>query len=268
MDSGKVVTGVTSYGRSFEMAEPGCYGVNCQFTGTPSHSNAKKGPCTDTAGYIANAEIKQILDDPSRVNQHYLDEASNSNILVYDNIQWVGYMSSKIRSFRSALYKNLNMGGTTNWATDLESFIDPPTYSDGWGSFKMAVMNGEDPGVINQRTGNWTELTCANPAITDLRFYTAPQRWTAVDCAHALRDAINVWKNYDSLTGDFSFSESMALTLNGPESSDCGSLKPVSHCDEIKDCKFFKEEGGNVGAPAACLIWTSFVQVHSVSIPT
>lgn len=246
------------------MAEPGCYGVNCQFTGAPSHSNAEKGPCTGTAGYLANAEIKRILDDPSRVNQHYLDQASNSNILVYDDTQWVGYMSSKIRSFRSALYKNFNMGGTTNWATDLESFIDPPSYTDSWGSLKKAVMNGEDPGVINQRTGNWTELTCDSPVMTDRRLYTASQRWGRADCKNALQDAINVWKKHDRDDSNYGFSESVSLTLNGLPHQNCSSLSDTGHCDEIKACSAFKGDHG--GGPAATLIWNSFVEVHSVRI--
>lgn len=103
MPSNKVVASVSSYGRLFEMAEPGCYTASCHFTGTASHSNAKKGLYTDTAGFIANAEIKQILDDPSRVNQHYVDKESTINILVYDDIQWVRYMSSTIREMRAGL---------------------------------------------------------------------------------------------------------------------------------------------------------------------
>lgn len=39
----KVVVGVTSYGRSFEMVQPGCWGPNCLFTGDRLNSNAKKG---------------------------------------------------------------------------------------------------------------------------------------------------------------------------------------------------------------------------------
>ncbi|KAF3384828.1 hypothetical protein F1880_001969 [Penicillium rolfsii] len=118
--SNKVVVGVTSHGRSFAMADAGCYGPDCFYTGTAMHSNAEPGVCTGQAGYIANAEIKQILSDPSRVNQHFIDD-SDSNILVYDNIQWVSWMDDHFRSVRTQLYQALGLG-TTDWATDLESF--------------------------------------------------------------------------------------------------------------------------------------------------
>jgi GH18 family chitinase len=47
----KVIVGVTSYGRSYKMAQAGCSDPSCQYTGDSSTSYAAKGPCTDTAGY-------------------------------------------------------------------------------------------------------------------------------------------------------------------------------------------------------------------------
>ncbi|KAF4765115.1 hypothetical protein HAV15_003946 [Penicillium sp. str.  len=57
MDSGKVVIGVSSYGRSFKMADADYDGPLCKFTGGRLNSNADKAECTDTAGYISNTEI-------------------------------------------------------------------------------------------------------------------------------------------------------------------------------------------------------------------
>jgi GH18 family chitinase len=62
----KVIVGMTSYGRSFKMTEVGCYSPNCFYTGDRLNSNAKKGKCTGTAGYIADAEIAEILGNPKR----------------------------------------------------------------------------------------------------------------------------------------------------------------------------------------------------------
>ncbi|KAL4811649.1 glycoside hydrolase superfamily [Aspergillus spinulosporus] len=115
----KVVVGVTSYGRSFKMAQAGCYGPDCTFTGDRLNSNAKKGRCTGTAGYIADAEIAEILADESRVVRHFVDSSSNSDILVYDETEWVGYMSAKTKRTRTALYVNWGLGGTSDWASDL-----------------------------------------------------------------------------------------------------------------------------------------------------
>ncbi|KAH4187203.1 chitinase [Parastagonospora nodorum] len=77
--SNKVVVGVTSYGRSFQMAQAGYTGPKCLFTGSSGQSNAAKGECTDTAGYISNAEIDSIIS--KGVSQQYTVE--DSNIIVY-----------------------------------------------------------------------------------------------------------------------------------------------------------------------------------------
>lgn len=46
--SHKVIVGVTSYGRSFQMTTPGCYSSSCTYTGPTSGAYA--GACTRTAG--------------------------------------------------------------------------------------------------------------------------------------------------------------------------------------------------------------------------
>lgn len=40
--SNKVVVGITSYGRSFNMAEAGCYGPECLYTGSRMQSDATR----------------------------------------------------------------------------------------------------------------------------------------------------------------------------------------------------------------------------------
>lgn len=61
----KVIVGVTSYRRSFKMADANCWGPDCLYTGDRLNSNAKKGKCTGTAGYLADAEIAEIMKDSS-----------------------------------------------------------------------------------------------------------------------------------------------------------------------------------------------------------
>jgi GH18 family chitinase len=86
VDSGKVVVGVSSYRRSFRMADGDCDSPLCKFTRSRLHSNADKAECTNTASYISNAEINQLLKhNSSRVNKHYIDTHSNSNIMIYDD---------------------------------------------------------------------------------------------------------------------------------------------------------------------------------------
>ncbi|KAG8408038.1 hypothetical protein J3459_018274 [Metarhizium acridum] len=118
--SNKIVVGVASYGRSFKMAEAGCYGPLCKFTGTPRRSYAAKGRCTGTSGYIANAEIEEILTS-GRVNKQWRD--AGSNIMVYDDTEWVAYMDDKHKDIRTQFYLMNNFAGTTDWAVDLQKFL-------------------------------------------------------------------------------------------------------------------------------------------------
>jgi len=117
----KIVVGVSSYGRSFEMTNADCHGPQCGFTGPGS--SAKKGRCTDTNGYISNAEIDEIIRNAAmggkRANtvQHFTDD-SESQILVYDNTHWVAYMDDGNKLRRKQKWSGLNFAGTTDWAVD------------------------------------------------------------------------------------------------------------------------------------------------------
>ncbi|KAH7317094.1 putative glycosyl hydrolase, family 18 [Stachybotrys elegans] len=145
--SGKIVVGVASYGRSFKMATAGCDGVNCAFTGSNRASNAKKGRCTDTAGYISNAEIAEILDS-NRVTRKW--KAEGSNMLVYDKTEWVAYMDEDTRKTRTAFYDSYNFAGTTDWAVDLQEFHQGVGGGTG--------MNNDDHPTVRNRFSKCTRV--------------------------------------------------------------------------------------------------------------
>lgn len=117
----KVVVGVASYGRSFKMADANCRGPMCKFTGSSSESFAQKGMCTNTSGYISNAEIKDIIEGGDNIKT-WTDE-TESDYLVYDNTEWVAYMSDEIKAKRTKKYQAMNFGGTSDWAVDLQAFL-------------------------------------------------------------------------------------------------------------------------------------------------
>ncbi|RFU27135.1 hypothetical protein B7463_g9206, partial [Scytalidium lignicola] len=54
------MVGESSYGRSFQMAQAGCTGPECLFTGTNATSDGTTWSCTVTGGYLANAEIIRL----------------------------------------------------------------------------------------------------------------------------------------------------------------------------------------------------------------
>ncbi|KAJ5121673.1 uncharacterized protein N7515_009634 [Penicillium bovifimosum] len=139
----KVVVGMASYGRSFEMAEASCTGPNCKYTGPDS--GATPGRCTNTAGYIANAELNEIIDTNDSAEKSF-DKGSDSNILVYNKTQWVAYMDDTTKDSRTSYYKGLNLGGTVDWAVDLQSFTGDSAGSGGGSSLDQQIFY-VDPSV-------------------------------------------------------------------------------------------------------------------------
>ncbi|KAL5342159.1 hypothetical protein BJX70DRAFT_395132 [Aspergillus crustosus] len=120
VNANKLMIGVSSYGRSFKMSDKNCSGPKCKYEGKRNESPAKKGECTNAGGYIADAEISKIMELGETEWKMTYDKDSDSNILVYDEVEWVGFMSSSVKDDRIARYKKLNFGGVSDWAVDLQ----------------------------------------------------------------------------------------------------------------------------------------------------
>ncbi|KAL2860831.1 uncharacterized protein BJX67DRAFT_386278 [Aspergillus lucknowensis] len=123
----KIYVGEASYGRSFLMSEAGCTGPDCFFEGDRLNSPAAKGVCTDTGGYISNAEISQIEILGDNV-QTWHDEGSDSDIMVYNDTEWVAYMNQTTKLSRRIHWRAYNFAGTIDWAVDLQSYTDDEYY--------------------------------------------------------------------------------------------------------------------------------------------
>ncbi|KAJ5442294.1 Peptidoglycan-binding Lysin subgroup [Penicillium cf. griseofulvum] len=123
VSSKKIFAGIASYGRSFHMSDAGCTGPDCHYTGTGEVSDAAKGECTNTGGYIASAEIRDIIRQgqlSKRKVDTWHDRASNSDIVVYDDVEWIAWLADKTKASRIEYYKRLNLGGVSDWAVDLD----------------------------------------------------------------------------------------------------------------------------------------------------
>ncbi|KAL2813996.1 hypothetical protein BJX63DRAFT_431632 [Aspergillus granulosus] len=124
----KIFVGESSYGRSFLMSEEGCTGPDCFFEGDRLNSPAAKGKCTDTGGYISNAEIDDILIMNDDVESWH-DGASNSDIVAYNGTEWVAYMTTTTKETRRLHWLKNAFAGTIDWAVDLQAFTDDEFYN-------------------------------------------------------------------------------------------------------------------------------------------
>ncbi|KAG9250035.1 uncharacterized protein F5Z01DRAFT_695689 [Emericellopsis atlantica] len=154
--SHKVVVGVTSYGRSFKMADATCRGEMCTFLGGRNDSPAKKGRCTETSGYISNFEIEEIIDKGGAIKSWY-DSKTDSDYLVYNAVEWVAYMTELTKSRRYQKYKDWNFGGISDWAIDLQGEGAKDDSDSGSGVVYI------DPGIWDVDDGKTGTVQCYPP---------------------------------------------------------------------------------------------------------
>ena len=262
--SNKIAAGLTSYGRSFNMADGDCYTEECFFTGTRMVSDATLGECTNEGGILANAEILKIIDDSSRVKHNFVDQDTHSNVLVYDDNQYVSWMSEDVKQERQVFYQALGIGGSVNWATDLEEYRSPPSGISSWLSMKSLVSAGLDPNTSGDRNGNWTELKCDNNAWVDWTNLSPEERWDQMDAPTAWSDLIEVWKDEEG--GGSDFTDIIKANTGYPFAFGCGSFADGSGCTQEMECD--SEDLGPRKGVAGIAIANALTKVKAVSIAT
>ncbi|KAJ5945782.1 glycoside hydrolase [Penicillium verhagenii] len=151
--SNQVAVGVASYARSFEMTEAGCYTAECTFVGPDS--GATPGACTQTAGYISNAELASVIADDDAYM--FIDDVSNSNIMIWNETQWAAWMDDDIKATRKELYASINFLGSADWAIDLQTSNDTTgSNSSGTTACEISIdpsVWSEDSPVVTAEAG-------------------------------------------------------------------------------------------------------------------
>lgn len=152
----KIFVGESSYGRSFKMADPNCYGPLCDFTGTRIESDAKPGRCTGTSGYLANAEIEELLKRGGDGLVSFRDESSGADVLIYDG-DYVSYMTPALKEMRRLLWQLWSFAGSIDWAVDLQFFSHLDMERDFEQEGSEGCISGRD---LTDNTENICEYMC------------------------------------------------------------------------------------------------------------
>lgn len=82
----QMVLGIGFYGRSFQLADPGCSAPGCGFSGP-----AAPGPCSGpaSAGTLMFSEIESIINTNGL--EPVFDEAAGVKYIVWNDNQWVSF---------------------------------------------------------------------------------------------------------------------------------------------------------------------------------
>ena len=105
----KLNLGLGFYGRSFQLADPGCSKPGCNFKGGGS-----PGSCTQNSGTLSYKEITDIIDQ-KKLKPIY-DKESAVKYIVWDQDQWVSYDDEETFKQKIEFANKLGLGGLLIWA--------------------------------------------------------------------------------------------------------------------------------------------------------
>ncbi|KAI1108458.1 class 5 chitinase 1 [Nemania sp. NC0429] len=187
--SHKIMVGLPLYGRSFQMTQAGCYTELCTFTGPDS--GAAKGKCTDTAGYISNWEIQQVLETPGNDAEQYFSTDAG-DIIVYDGTQYISYMTTATYNSRLQWAQSLNFGGVSDWAMDLETSYYGNGSEVGTGSGVVYI----DPSILTEPDAT---ISCEPPCTFVLPPWTLSET-TVISRPPITETLLNIYRSVRTLT--------------------------------------------------------------------
>ncbi|KAG4441995.1 hypothetical protein IFR05_002521 [Cadophora sp. M221] len=242
-----LIIGMSSYGRSFKMSEPGCTSEMCTFTGP--QSGATPGRCTGTPGYVSNAEIKEIISSNPNARTWY-ETQTMTNYLVYGSDR-VSYMDDTNKATRAAAMKALNFGGTTDWAIDLQSFVPPST--------DVEETHPITSKPIEYRQ-DWAKLTCSSPCAKN-ESISESTRWNELKCDDAWKYGIGLWKKRNPSDTSLLFVQFISNELEGRPDTQCHINAGENGCGGTVECDDDKKV-----APGVALILRSFKKLSGLYV--
>ncbi|KAM0350985.1 hypothetical protein ACHAPU_002763 [Fusarium lateritium] len=250
----KVIIGIASYGRSFRMADKSCTGPHCLFTGSFTQSDAEPGQCTDTGGYISNAELDEIWqmagDNAEGISaKRWHDAKTHSDIMTHGTrgngmTDWVAYMSDKTKEERVAWVKMLNFGGATDWAMDFAGYFEGPSAkggssNGGWSDFKaddLSCDSNDWPTSLEKLANNIDSINANCRAMATMSILVK-------DLVSAVDEYKDVSKNYNNAFGWYADWVKDGIDDRVEEFLAAGRGKGLKYLD----CEWYSRKGSDKG---------------------
>lgn len=108
----KLCGGIATYGHSYRLSSASCTDIGCSYSGLGATR-----PTTNTAGILADSELNDIAASNLKVKR-WTDTALNSDIMVYDQNNWVCWNKASQRNSLQSFFKASGLGGTAVWAVN------------------------------------------------------------------------------------------------------------------------------------------------------
>lgn len=122
--------------------------------------------------------------------------------------------------------------------------------------------NSSSVAVHGARTGNWTKISCDDPAVQD-QDTPAGQQWSQLGAPAAFKDAVEYFTSHDRAAGK-TLLESVLVTIGADRGLPCQDIDGVDcSSPSTTDCDKFKKNGTG---PAGMLIRNSFENIHKVLV--
>ncbi|KAJ7140504.1 hypothetical protein C8R43DRAFT_892711, partial [Mycena crocata] len=176
VDPSQIVLGIGFYGRSFQLADPGCSSPGCAFVG-----GADPGPCSANSGTLMFSEIETIISQNGI--QPVFDEAAAVKYITWNNDQWVSYDDAQTLQMK-VNYANSRCLGVAAGLSCLAKFMMkcawvgslPNCLDSACKAGQVGIFSDIQGDASQSCVGDGRRLYCCDPPANE-QFLPVPEEW-------------------------------------------------------------------------------------------
>ncbi|KAJ7062148.1 glycosyl hydrolases family 18-domain-containing protein [Mycena amicta] len=159
----QIVLGIGFYGRSFQLADPGCTSPGCPFVG-----GAAPGPCSANSGTLMFSEIETIIAQDGV--QSVFDEVAAVKYIIWNNDQWVSYDDAQTFEMKLNFANTRCLGVICAWVGSTPLCLESSCPIGQVAIFSDIQGDSTLPCILGKR------LYCCNPPMNE-EFLPVPEQW-------------------------------------------------------------------------------------------